>query len=278
MHLRNAQIWPWGHIQFISICKTKFKPEFKCFAGWGQCLRSHSLLGLEALRPPCPAGHPSLAPLLTPPAGHARGSLPHPTIQDQPPEAGRNQNPPSHWACTNLSQLAGLKERSWTLRAPKKKFILINFLNNFKTCLHEAIFICTQTHVYKQLSSDYHHTNEGIFKISSPKYLFLSGSQTSAVTNKEHEMGGQKLWSGKGKEHITGRSTQQSKGFVLSEKNLFPCRQFNPYDFFLFEGRQIWSEFHLQMVFWARLSAWPLVWCWLLKELKAASAALGNFP
>lgn len=39
--------------------------------------------------------------------------------------------------------------------------------------------------------------------------------------NKEHEMGGQKLWSGKGKEHITGRSTQQSKGFVLSGKTYF---------------------------------------------------------
>lgn len=77
--------------------------------------------------------------------------------------------------------------------------------------------------VYKQLSTDYHSDEgiEGIFRISSPKFFFWSGSQTSAVTNKEHEMGGQKLWSGEGKAHITGRSTQQSKGFVLSEKTYF---------------------------------------------------------
>lgn len=52
-------------------------------------------------------------------------------------------------------------------------------------------------------------------------FFFLKWQSDFSSTNKEHEMGGQKLWSGKGKEHIRGRSTQQSKGFVLSGTTYF---------------------------------------------------------
>lgn len=163
----------------------KLKLEFKWFAGWGQCLRSHSLPGPQATLlcwTPIPGS--SL------PAGHATGSLPQPTIQDL---ASRGWEEPklsftlSLFLPVCLSLLGQRKDPGHPKPLKKSLFLW--------ACLHEAIFVCTQTHVYKQLSADYHTGEgiEGIFRISSTKYFFSSGSQTSAVTNKEHEMGGQKL-------------------------------------------------------------------------------------
>lgn len=118
------------------------------FAKWNLSLSLNALLGgdsvwdptpHQALRPPCPAGHPSLALLLQldMPQGHC-------LIQQSrtwPPEAGRNQNPlHTELVSTNLSQLAGLKERSWTPKAPKKKFMLMGVPAWSNFCLHSNLF------------------------------------------------------------------------------------------------------------------------------------------
>lgn len=153
------------------------------FARWNSSLSLNAFLGGDSVwhPTPCwdwrPSGHPVLLDThprllssllqLDMPEGH------HPIQQSRMGLQRLGGTKPllhTEPAPTNLPQLAGIKERSWTLRAPNKMFILIN-LNNFKTCLYEAIFVSTQSHVYKQLSSDY-HSNEDIFRISSPKYFF----------------------------------------------------------------------------------------------------------
>lgn len=231
--------------------RWKFKPEFKCFAGWGQCWRCHSLLGLEALWPPIPG------------SSHCSWTCQGVTTSSHNP-GGTKTFLHTELAPTNLSQLAGLKERSWI----KSLFLW--------TCLYEAIFVCTQTHVYKQLSSDY-HSNEGIFRISTRIFFFWSGSQTSAVPTKNMK------WEVKSFDLARARNTSEAgarsspRGLFYQEQLisvqavqslglLFVWRKTDPEWISLTDGL---SSTALSLTLGMMLTA---------EELNAASAELGNFP
>lgn len=87
-------------------------------------------------------------------------------------------------------------------------------------CMHEAIFVFTQTHVYTQLSMDY-DSSEGFFRRFSPKH-FLEVAvrlQQSTTKNVKPEVKGFDL--ARARHTSQAGSTQQSKGFVLSEKTYF---------------------------------------------------------
>lgn len=107
---------------------------------------------------------PCWTPIPAPPAGHARGSLPHPAIQDLA-SRGWEEPKPSFTLSLQPVSACWAKVKILDIQSPYKKSLFL------WTCLYEASFVCTQTHVYKQLSTDY-HSNEGIFRIFTTKFFF----------------------------------------------------------------------------------------------------------
>lgn len=70
----------------------------------------------------------------------------------------------------------GPRKDRWALTAPEK--CLVSWMH-----LHEAIFAFSQTHVYTQLSKDY-HSNEGFFRRFSPKYFLEAAVRLQELTTK----------------------------------------------------------------------------------------------
>lgn len=215
VHLRNTQIWPWGHIQFISICKMKFKPEFKRFAGWAQCLRCQSLRL---------SGHPAL--LDTHPWHSSSWTCQRVTASSKNPgpglqRLGGTKNPPSHWACTYQSVSAcWAKGKILDTQEPLKPVYF-----NGRACMKPFL-----SALKLMFTSSCHQiiTAMKVF-LGYPVQTIFFLWQSDFSSYQQRTWNGRSkalIWQGQGTHHRQEHAAVQGVCFI--RKNLFPCRHFNP--------------------------------------------------
>lgn len=87
----------------------------------------------------------------------------------------------------------------------------------------KAVLSFIETFVYTRLSMNY-QSSEEFFLGDWVQISFCSSSETWAVSNKESETRGQKLWSHEGTADITGRQHAAVRGLCFIRKGLFLCR------------------------------------------------------